>query len=91
MLMERTEKIKAIGLNLIGASDELIRYAKEVQKGAGSVAFGMYKGDIDMNTAEKIEINLKEVKWRVEYIEKLLTRLKEESGLETVEQMKVEM
>ena len=85
--MERIDRLNAIGMKLIGASEELKTFTKEIAKGCDEIAFGTYRGQLNITTADEIEIKLSEAKFRIEYIQKLLDKLRNESGIEITEQM----
>lgn len=85
--MERIDRLNALGMKLIGASEELKTFTKEITKGCDEIAFGTYRGQLNITAADEIEIKLSEAKFRIGYIQNLLDKLRNESGIEITEQM----
>lgn len=85
--MERIKRLNALGMNLIGASDELKNYTKEIIKDCSSIAFGLYRGEIDAEVADTTLILIREAKWRLDMLEKKMMSVMQASGADVVEQM----
>lgn len=85
--MERIKRLNALGMNLIGASDELKNYTKEIIKDCSSIAFGLYRGETDAITADRTQTLIREARWRLDMLQKRLDTVLVESGVDVVEQM----
>ena len=75
--MERIKRLNALGMNLIGASDELKNYTKEIIKDCSSIAFGLYRGEIDATTADRTQTLIREARWRKRNINQNDSKLNE--------------
>ena len=68
--MKRIDELNALGMKLIGASEELKSYVKDITKNAAGIAFELYRGEIDAQVADTTLILIREAKWRLEMLEK---------------------
>lgn len=85
--MKRIDELNALGMKLIGVSEELKNYVKDITKHATSIAFGLYRGEIDAEVADTTLILIREAKWRLEMLEKKMMCVMQASGADVVEQM----